>query len=387
MSLITTILFFFFFCFLSSFSSPAVSTCFTSIISFGDSIADTGNRCRVSPPDNLPHICFPPYGRTFFQRPTGRCSDGRLVIDFIAEHVGLPLVPAYFGGSRRNFGTGVNFAVAGATALDTDFFESMGVRNGRTNVTLRPQLDLFRKLRPSICGSDDSSGCNETLSNSLFLMGEIGGNDYNHPLEMKMGLKDVQQLVHIVVDSIGLAVKDIIELGALHILVPGNFPIGCIPFMLTLFQTSNASEYDPSTGCITKLNQFAQLHNQLLQIELDRLRGLYPHANIVYADYYTPLMRIYRSPEQFGFTDGVLKACCGTGGAYNFNPSLECGNPVVKACEDPSKYVNWDGIHFTEATYRLVAKSVLEQASFRSFGFNASASCVTAMDSEGIQSL
>ncbi|CAN1305579.1 GDSL esterase/lipase At1g28600 [Linum perenne] len=370
--------------FLSISSSPAAS--FTSIISFGDSIADTGNFCKLSPPDKLPHMCFPPYGDTFFRRPTGRSCDGRLVIDFIAEHVGLPLVPAYFGGRQGNFSTGINFAVAGATALGVDFFKSLGIRDIPTNVTLRAQLDLFSNLLPSMCGSENA-GCNEMLSNYLFLMGEIGGNDYNYPLNMKMSLKEVQQIVHIVVNSIGLAIKDIIELGAVHILVPGNFPIGCVPFMLTNFQTSNPNEYDPSTGCITWLNQFAQLHNQLLQTELDRLRGLYPHANIVYADYYTPLMRIYRSPEQFGFTDGVLKACCGTGGAYNFNPSLECGNPVVKACEDPSKYVNWDGIHFTEATYRLVAKSVLEQASFRSFGFNASASCVTAMDSEGIQSL
>ncbi|KAJ6999969.1 hypothetical protein NC653_010656 [Populus alba x Populus x berolinensis] len=50
---------------------------------FGDSLADTGNSRNLSPPDNLPHFTFLPYGETFFHHPTGRCSDRRLVIDFI----------------------------------------------------------------------------------------------------------------------------------------------------------------------------------------------------------------------------------------------------------------------------------------------------------------
>ena len=56
---------------------------FKSIISFGDSIADTGNLLGLSDPNHLPHVAFPPYGETFFQHPTGRFSNGRLIIDFI----------------------------------------------------------------------------------------------------------------------------------------------------------------------------------------------------------------------------------------------------------------------------------------------------------------
>ena len=63
---------------LSSSPSP-----FTSIFSFGDSFADTGNWYLASPSPQ--HCFFPPYGQTFFHHVSGRCSDGRLIIDFIGS--------------------------------------------------------------------------------------------------------------------------------------------------------------------------------------------------------------------------------------------------------------------------------------------------------------
>jgi len=60
---------------------------FKSIISFGDSIADTGNLLGLSDPNDLPASAFPPYGETFFHHPTGRYSDGRLIIDFIGTFI------------------------------------------------------------------------------------------------------------------------------------------------------------------------------------------------------------------------------------------------------------------------------------------------------------
>lgn len=60
---------------------------FESIISFGDSLADTGNLIGLSTPNDLPESAFPPYGETFFHHPSGRFSDGRLVIDFIGTYL------------------------------------------------------------------------------------------------------------------------------------------------------------------------------------------------------------------------------------------------------------------------------------------------------------
>jgi hypothetical protein len=67
------------------------------------------------------------------------------------------------------------------------------------------------------------------------------------------------------------------------------------------------------------------------------------------------------------------KACCGHGGgAYNFDPRLYCGNSKVingntvtaAACNDPSNYVSWDGIHATEAANKIVTWAILNGSYF-----------------------
>lgn len=63
---------------------PQAIGCYSSIFSFGDSITDTGN-LYISSHNSSFHFFFPPYGETYFHHPTGRCSDGRLIIDFIGK--------------------------------------------------------------------------------------------------------------------------------------------------------------------------------------------------------------------------------------------------------------------------------------------------------------
>ncbi|KAF5757214.1 putative sinapine esterase [Helianthus annuus] len=60
--------------------------CYTSIISFGDSLADTGNLKQLGFISNrvLP-VFLPPYGENFLNQSTGRCSNGRLIIDFLGN--------------------------------------------------------------------------------------------------------------------------------------------------------------------------------------------------------------------------------------------------------------------------------------------------------------
>jgi hypothetical protein len=58
----------------------------TAIYSLGDSITDTGNLVKEAPPGMFETIKHFPYGVTL-GTPTGRCSDGLLMIDFLGTPV------------------------------------------------------------------------------------------------------------------------------------------------------------------------------------------------------------------------------------------------------------------------------------------------------------
>ncbi|XP_031129397.1 GDSL esterase/lipase At1g28590-like isoform X3 [Ipomoea triloba] len=322
--------------------------CYESIISFGDSLADTGNLVRMWNSFNISALL--PYGETFFHRPTGRFSDGRLIIDFIAQSLGLPFLRPYLsaeddGGEEINFEKGVNFAVAGATALDISFFEERGIYNAMTNTSLGTQLDWFQE---SFCTNTHSADCKEKLQSSLVLMGEIGGNDYNYAFMQGIPREEISSFVPKIISTISSAITKLIEFGAQSVVVPGNFPIGCLPLYLFFFKGSNQSEYDSKTGCINWLNEFSMYHNEQLKRELSRLRELHPNTTIIYADYYNAALDLYISPSNYGFNN-TLSACC--------EGCMLSKSSTV--CDDPSSFVNWDGIHFTEAAYEAIAQGLL----------------------------
>uniref|UniRef100_A0A0E0BZ75 Esterase n=1 Tax=Oryza meridionalis TaxID=40149 RepID=A0A0E0BZ75_9ORYZ len=150
-----------------------------SIFNFGDSFADTGNKPVAYAWYSLPsNVMRPPYGETFFGHPTGRSSDGRLILDLIAAGLGLPFVPPYLahGGS---FGGGANFAVAGATALDAGFFHDRDIPGAGSKFPLNTSLDRLMKhgAKSIVVPGMIPSGCSPPALTSFY--GRAGPADYD----------------------------------------------------------------------------------------------------------------------------------------------------------------------------------------------------------------
>lgn len=179
-----------------SFSSPLPphSQPFSKIYAFGDSFTDTGNTRSKTGPYGFRSVSNPPYGVTFFHRPTNRYSDGRLVVDFLAGALSLPFLPPYLSRSSLSSPHGVNFAVAGATALDHAVFVEHNATFDVTPQSLRTQLDWFDDyLRKKGCGEEGSMECRSALKGAIFWVGEIGVNDYAYSFGSSLSPEFIKQ--------------------------------------------------------------------------------------------------------------------------------------------------------------------------------------------------
>ncbi|KAL6964714.1 acetylajmaline esterase [Sarracenia purpurea var. burkii] len=324
-------------------SGCPLKTCnFDQIYQLGDSISDTGNLIRENPIGVVTPFARLPYGETFFKNATGRCSNGLLMIDYIAMAAGLPFLNPY-KNVDADFKHGVNFAVAGSTALPMETLASKNISSPVTGSSLTVQLDWMSTHFNSICYTER----------------EIGGNDYNYALFQGKSIEEVKNMVPYVVQSIVDAVRKIIHKGAVRMIVPGNFPIGCFPIYLTGFQTNNSAAYDEN-HCLKNLNNFSMYHNNHLQHSIEELRKEFPNVVIVYGDYYNAFQWLFKNAPFLGFdTTSTQKACCGTGGEYNFSLTKMCGTPEVSVCSYPNQQISWDGVHLTQEAYMIMTRWLL----------------------------
>ncbi|KAI7981180.1 Acetylajmalan esterase [Camellia lanceoleosa] len=319
---------------------------------FGGSKADTGNLIRLGSIGAGTAAARLPYGETFFHRPTGRWSDGLLITDFFAMALQLPLLNPYLE-RNASFDHGANFAVAGCTTLDSSFLAARGIQTPIINTPLSAQLNWFRTLLNSTCSSH--AECVRRLNRALVFVSGIGDNDVSYALANGKSIQEIQSYIPDLVRVITNGVRELIRLGAIRIVVPGNFPLGCFPIYLSKSNSTDPRLYD-DLGCLRSLNELIVFQNNLLQKAIGSLRQEFPHVVIVYADYYSSFQSVLRRAPFLGFDkQSLLIACCGIGGTYNYDANRMCGSHDVPICPNPKQYIHWDGIHLTQEAHHHIS--------------------------------
>ncbi|KAG0549658.1 hypothetical protein BDA96_01G274000 [Sorghum bicolor] len=334
---------------------------YSRVFAFGNSLTDTGN-AAIFPVTAGGPFTRPPYGQTYFGHPSGRASNGRLILDFLVEELKVPEPTPYLAGKTAgDFLNGTNFALGGATALDPAFLASKGITSF-VPVSLSNETSWFQNVVRLLNSSDDCEQ-RKIMASSVFYVGEIGVNDYFFALINNSAVDVAASLTPHIIGAVRSALTAMIAAGARTLVITGMLPIGCEPQQLALYPAGDEGDYDPTTGCIARFNEVAKQHNRALRMMLSELRRDYGSTlSLLYADIYNPVVKAVAFPAFYGFGDRPLSACCGGGGGpYNFNFTKFCGMPESTTCADPSKFVSWDGIHFTEAANRLITRTMLKE--------------------------
>ncbi|KAJ4822926.1 hypothetical protein Tsubulata_050365 [Turnera subulata] len=355
------------------FLSTAHSTIFNfpAAFNFGDSNSDTGNFIAAGL-DRL----NPPYGQIYFHQPSGRFCDGRLIIDFLSKSPSImrPFVPkmdamdlphlnAYLDAiNKPSFRTGCNFAVAASkilppTATSISPF-SFGVQVNqflRFKSLVLQVVAKGKKLYKHLPEAD-------YFEKGLYMF-DIGQNDLAGAFYSKTFDQVVASIPNFLAEfEAGL--KKLYDEGARNFWIHNTGPLGCLTENVAKFGT-DSSKLDEH-GCVRGHNEAAKLFNLQLHVLTKKLKSQLSDSNITYVDIYTIKSNLIANYSLYGFEQSIM-ACCGYGGPpLNYDTRVSCGktsvlNGTVTAlgCSDSTKYVNWDGIHYTEAANHYVASQIL----------------------------
>ncbi|RDX67430.1 GDSL esterase/lipase [Mucuna pruriens] len=330
---------------------------FKAIFNFGDSNSDTGGFWAAFPAESGP------FGVTYFKKPAGRASDGRLTIDFLAQALGLPFLSPYLQSIGSNYKHGANYATLASTVLlpNTSLFVT-----GISPFSLGIQLNQMKQFKTKV-NEVHQQGTKlpppNIFGKSLYTF-YIGQNDFTSNLAA-IGIGGVKQYLPQVVSQIAGTIKELYNLGGRTFMVLNLAPVGCYPAFLVELP-HNSSDLD-EFGCLVSYNNAVVDYNNMLKETLRQTRESLPDASVIYVDIHTVLLELFQHPTSHGLKYGT-KACCGYGGGdYNFDPKVYCGNTkeingskvTATACNDPYNYVSWDGIHTTEAANKLITFAIL----------------------------
>ncbi|KAI9119735.1 hypothetical protein K1719_009124 [Acacia pycnantha] len=305
---------------------------------FGDSLFDPGNNqyTNTSQRDTASHW---PYGITYFNHPTGRISDGRVVPDFIALFAKLPIFEAYLKPGAHDYTNGANFASGGAAVLNLTPF----------GISFPKQVSYLKDVANSLKQEYGEKEGNRLLGRAVYLF-SIGGNDY---FRLSQNLSASQQAQHVrnVIASLTNSLKEVYRLGGRKIAFQNVGALGCTP-------SNRATTTNPSGRCVEFLLAMARRHNRALSVALHKLERRLPGFKYSIFDYYNAILDMGNNPSKYGLKEGK-SACCGSG-AYR---GSGCGggfsgNDTFEVCSNPSEYVWFDGGHTTDSANKRLAELI-----------------------------
>lgn len=334
---------------------------FPAIYNFGDSNSDTGGISAAFQPVSWP------YGETFFKQPAGRASDGRLVIDFIAERLGLPYLSAYLNSIGANFSHGANFATGGSTIRrqNETIFE-----NGISPFSLDVQIwhyDQLRSRTTQLYNQVKDSFQKSVLPNpedfnKAIYTFDIGQNDLSVGFR-KMSNEQLLATLPDILLHFSEAIQHLYEQGARSFWIHNTGPIGCLP-VSTLYVTNPQPGFLDEYGCIKSQNEMAVEFNKQLKDTVTKLRNQLPQAAITYVDVYAAKYGLISNSKSQGFED-PMKICCGY---HEKDGHVWCGQKgqtyngtsvFGSSCEKPETNISWDAVHYTESANHWFANHIL----------------------------
>ncbi|KAA8533219.1 hypothetical protein F0562_033248 [Nyssa sinensis] len=295
----------------------------------------------------------------------GRYIDGQVIIDLIAQKLGLPYLSAYLDSIAANFQHGANFATGGSTIqpVDSRIFEA-----GFSPISLDIQLMQFEQFKERINELYKFSGKSsikrgfprlDCFSKALYIL-DIGQNDlyagFKYSTEMQV-LTSIPNITNL----FALVVEKLYQHGARNFWVHNTGPIGCLPF--SVINNPQNTENADENGCVRSHNEVAKEFNRQLKETVSRLSAQLSDAVLIYVDIYSAKYTLITEAKQHGFANPI-GYCCGHNGDYFMHCGMKGmvnGTEVYGAsCSDPSTYISWDGMHYSHAANQWIANHIMD---------------------------
>ncbi|KAE8038781.1 hypothetical protein FH972_011256 [Carpinus fangiana] len=299
---------------------------------FGESLSDVGNnndRLTLSKANYLP------YGVDFPKGPTGRFSNGRNMIDVLAQNLGFDESISPFATARgEEILRGVNYASSSA-----------GIRSETGKIygdiiSMDMQLENYQITLSQInkmLGNRNTS-TTEYLSKCIYSVA-IGANDYidNYfsPVYTTSLIYNPQQYAVVLNQQLSQQLQTLYKSGARKFALIGLTALGNIPF-----ERSACGSGSSGSACVDKINNAAQLFNYGLKSTVDQLNSNLTNATFIFIN----ASAIESSPPIASKVADV--SCC------ELLLNLVC-IPFGKICSNRNDYKYWDGIHPTDAVHAV----------------------------------